>query len=76
MSNEVQFDIDQIQHTAFKPKESTLVRLVIKCSGGFIKDEKHANYVLIGITVVAFALSLLLFPGSAEVSPVQVPPAL
>lgn len=76
MSNEVQFDIDQVQHTAFKPKEPTLVRLVIKCSGGFIKDERQANYVLLSISVVAFTLSFLLFPSGAEISPAQVPPSL
>lgn len=76
MSNEVQFDIDQVQHTSFKSKEQTLVRLVIKCSGGFIKDEKQANYVLLGIAVVAFVLSFLLFPSSAEIPPLQIPPAL
>lgn len=77
MSNEdIQFDVDQIQRPSFKSKESLLVRMVIRCSGGFIKDEKQANYVLLGITVVAFTLSFLLFPGSVEVSPIQVPPAL
>ncbi|HAS85169.1 MAG TPA: hypothetical protein DCS23_03850 [Candidatus Yonathbacteria bacterium] len=61
MSNEVQFDIDQVQHTTFKPKESVLVRLIIKYSGGFVKDEKQANYVLIGFVVVAIIVSSILF---------------
>jgi hypothetical protein len=76
MSNEVQFDVDQIQHPSFKPKGSVLARLVIKYSNGLINDERQANYVLVGFAVIAFTLSLFLFPGSAEVSPTQIPPAL
>ena len=60
MSNEVQFDIDQIQHTSFKPKEPTLVRLVIKYSGGFAKDEKQANYILLGFSILAIVTAFII----------------
>ena len=37
-----------------------MIQLVIKYSGGFIKDETQANYALIGIVVLAIVVSLLL----------------
>lgn len=63
MSNEVQFDFEEEQRQSIKPKDSTLVRLVIKCSGGFIKDKSQANYVLLGFAVLASVISVLLFSG-------------
>ena len=38
-----------------------MVRLVMKCSGGVIKEQKTAEYVLLGITVLAFSLSFYFF---------------
>ena len=40
-----------------------MVRLVIKLSGGAIKEQKQAEYVLLGIAAVAIAISIYLFFG-------------
>jgi len=75
MSNEVQFDFDEDQSPEYRRQGSKLTRLVVKWSGGRI-DEAQANYVLLGIALVAFTLSFLLLPSSAEISPPQIPPTL
>lgn len=36
-------------------------RIVIKLSNGLIKDERHAEYVLLGFACVAFTISMYLF---------------
>ncbi|MCH7529872.1 hypothetical protein IIB50_02020 [Patescibacteria group bacterium] len=62
------------------------VQWVIRYSGGYIKDEKQANYVLIGFVVAAVIISLFLvfgdgneqntFTPSADAPPAEVvPPA-
>lgn len=40
-----------------------MVRFVIKYSGGLIKDQKQAEYVLLGITLLFFLISGYLFFG-------------
>lgn len=53
---------------SFGPENSKIVQWIIKYSGGVIKDEKQANYVLIGFVVLATILSLfLLFSGDRYV---------
>jgi len=53
--------LDQI----LDPEMPRMVRWVIKYSGGIIKDEKQASFVLLGFIVVAIIVSLfLLFGGN------------
>ena len=40
-----------------------MVRIVMKLSGGAIKEQKQAEYILLGFAVVIFAVSLYLFFG-------------
>ncbi len=61
MSNEVQFDIDTQSHPQSYTRTSTLVQLMVKYSGGYVRDEKQANYVLIGFVFVAIIISSFLF---------------
>jgi len=75
MSSEVKFDFDEEQRPEYNRSGSKLVKVVVKLSGGRI-DEARANYVLIGIAIVAFTLSFILFPSSTEILPAQIPPAL
>lgn len=76
MSNEVQFDFEEEQRQSIKPKESTFVRLVMKCSGGFIKDKTQANYILLGFAMLAIIISLLLFSGvNIKMGP-NIPPSV
>ena len=41
-----------------------IVKLVIKLSGGAIKEEKHAEWILLGFVVVMIIISLFLFYNS------------
>ena len=44
-----------------------IIQWVIKYSGGLVKDEKQASYVLIGFVAVAIVIALfLIFSGSGE----------
>lgn len=85
MSNEVQFDIDQVQRTSFNPKRSIFVRLVTNYSGGLIKDERQANFVLLVFSIITLTLSLFLFfrdsglpqkPSQEEILRVMIPPSV
>jgi len=38
-----------------------MVKIVMKLSGGAIKDQKQAEYVLLGVALIAFLISLFLF---------------
>lgn len=60
MSNGVQFDVDAVQRPKYNPTGSKLVLWVMKYSGGFIKDERQANYVLVGCAVLGIIFSLFL----------------
>ncbi|MBU1956191.1 hypothetical protein KKA89_00585 [Patescibacteria group bacterium] len=51
---------------SYYPGTPKIVQLVIKYSGGAIKDEEQANYVLIGFVVVAIIFSLFLFFGGGS----------
>ncbi len=50
-----------------------MVRLVIKFSGGAIKDQRQAEYVLLGVVVIMLAISFYLFFGGSKSAPVLVP---
>ncbi len=41
------------------PSRSTMVQWIIKYSGGLIKDETRANYVLLGIACIFFVLTII-----------------
>jgi len=51
---------------SFQKPTPKIVEWVIKYSGGFIKDEKQANYFLIGFVVIAVVVSLFLFFGGSD----------
>ena len=46
-----------------EPQSPKVIQWVMKYSGGLIKDEKQANYVLIGFAVLAIIISFSLFLG-------------
>jgi len=48
-------------HYSNTPK---IIQLTMKYSGGYIKNEKQASYVLIGFVAVAIIITLFLFFGS------------
>jgi len=53
---------------SFQTPTPKIVQWVIKYSGGAIKDEKQANYVLIGFVAVAIVVSLFLIFGGGSSS--------
>jgi hypothetical protein len=60
---EIKSRTEQIQKTPEVFKNSDLpkmVQLVMKWSGGAIKEQKQAEYVLLGFVVVAISISLFL----------------
>lgn len=57
----------------FQPGTPALIRWVIKFSGGVIKDEKQADYVLIGFTILITIISLFLVFNIFKKSPGQQP---
>jgi len=68
-SPEIVFESDEFQQTrqSFQTATPKIVEWVIKYSGGLVKDEKQASYVLIGFVVVAIIVSLfLIFGGGNE----------
>lgn len=54
------------QSRSFQRSTPKIVQWVIKYSGGLVKDEKQANYVLLGFVVVAVVISLFLFFSDGE----------
>ena len=52
--------IDQISTTVKDIEVPTMVRWVMKLSGGAIKEQRQAEYVLLGIAIIAIAVSLFL----------------
>ena len=52
-----------------------IIKLVMKYSGGSIKEENQASYVLIGFVVVAIVISLYLFFGGKSTQQ-KIPPAV
>ena len=70
--------MDNVQFTnewrppRFEPQTPKMVSVLMKYSGGLIKNEKQATYVLIGFVVVLSAISLfLVFGGSGPQLPPQ-----
>ena len=58
----------------FLPGTPKMIQWTIKCSGGLIKDEKQANYVLIGFVVVAIIILLVLvFGGRGSETKIEAP---
>jgi len=65
-SSRIKFEGEEFQHStrSFQTPTPKIVQWVVKYSGGAIKDERQADYVLIGFAVVAVIISLfLIFSG-------------
>ena len=61
----------QVSQDSETPK---MIGLVMKYSGGLIKDEKQAGYVLLGLVVLMLSLSAYFFFGSGpeKVKPIDI----
>lgn len=66
---EAKSQAEQIQKAPEIAKDSDLpkmVQLIMKWSGGAIKEQRQAEYVLLGFVVVAIGISLFLFFGGGK----------
>ena len=62
------FEGEEFQHSAqsFQTPTPKIIQWVIKYSGGLIKDENQANYVLLGFVVLVIFISFFLFLGGGS----------
>ncbi|HBH71637.1 MAG TPA: hypothetical protein DDX26_02130 [Candidatus Yonathbacteria bacterium] len=65
MQSGIQFNFDEEQRPEYRRQGSKLVKVVIKLSGGRV-DETQANYILLGVAVLALIISLFLFFSSKK----------
>lgn len=75
--SKIVFEGEEFQRSSqsFQTPMPKVVQLVIKYSGGLIKDEKQANYFLIGFVVVAIVIIFVfLFSGGSGKAKFEVPP--
>ncbi len=64
-SSRIKFEGEEFQRPrSFQTPTPKIVGWVIKYSGGAVKDEKQANYVLIGFVALAIIISLFLLFGA------------
>lgn len=61
-SSGVKFEIDDWQAVKYyrEPTAPKIIRLMMKYSGGLIKEEKQAEYVFLGFIVLAIILTIFL----------------
>ena len=60
---------------SYYPGTPKIIQWVIKYSGGLVKDEKQASYVLIGFVAVAIIIVLfLVFSGGGGKTEIKAPP--
>jgi len=73
MSNGVEFDFDNEPRAVVQTKTPAMVKLVIKLSGGLIKDSTQANLALLALSFLMFALSyfLIFTDGNEPYRPTQ-----
>lgn len=74
---QVTFESEEFQRPAISSQTQTsgIARWVIQYSGGLIKDEKQAQYVLVGFVVVAIIfVSILVFSSGGNTAKLEAPP--
>ena len=61
----IKFETDSWKAVKYYNETSTpkVIQWVMKFSGGSIKEERQAEYVLLGFVIIAIAISLFLFFG-------------
>ena len=60
----MQLNNQEEQH--FFPDTPKMIQWIIKYSGGLIKNEKQANFVLLGVVVLSVVISLVLIFQSGD----------
>lgn len=76
-SSRIKFEGEEFQRSArsFQTPTPKIVQWVIEYSGGYIKDEKQAQYALIGFVAVAIiVVFIFLFSGGGNKAKFEAPP--
>jgi hypothetical protein len=70
-SSRIKFEGEEFQRPrSFQTPTPKIVEWVIKYSGGYVKDERQANYVLIGFVVLVIIVFLMvIFSGGSKIPP-------
>ncbi|MDQ1299877.1 MAG: hypothetical protein QG636_545 [Patescibacteria group bacterium] len=74
---QVTFENEEFQRPVTSSQTQTpgIVGWVVKCSGGLIKNEKQAQYVLVGFLVVAIVfVAFLIFSSGGTGAKFEAPP--
>ncbi len=63
----IKFETDSYKGAKFSDETNIprMVKLVMKLSGGTIKEKRTAEYVLLGFAIVIFSISMYLFFGGS-----------
>lgn len=70
-NSRVKFEGQEFQHPtqSFRSHTPKIVQWIMRYSGGLIKDEKQASYILLAFVVLVIVISLLLiFGGGTKIS--------
>lgn len=63
----------------FRPGSPKIVQLIMRYSGGLVKNERQAFYVVLGFIIIAFIISIILIfsreRGGSESTEIFTPPA-
>ena len=76
-SSRIKFEGEEFQRPSqtFQTPTPKIVQWVIKYSGGYVKDEKQATYVLIGFVALAIiVVFIFLFSGGGNKAKFEAPP--
>jgi len=73
-NGDVQFDTDKYRMPRYKAEPPKVVQWVLKYSGGLVKDQRQAQYVLLGFAALAIIISLVLFFGGGGGPNIPLPP--
>lgn len=66
-SSRIKFEGEEFQRPrSFQTPTPKIVQWVIKYSGGYVKDEKQANYIIFGFFVVSIIISFYLVFGFGD----------
>jgi len=67
-SNIMEFESDEQYTHPPLPETSKVIQWMMRYSGGYIRDEKQANYVILGFSVLVIIISLfLIFSGGTNI---------
>lgn len=74
LSTQKKYERERIQRSSrsFRSQTPKVIELVMKYSGGYIKDKKQASYVVWGFIVITLIVSFSLFFGGSGIEQVDI----